>query len=404
MKVLDKKTITDIPGILAAGISAGIKKDEKKDLCIIYSKHKATASAVFTRNKAKAAPLIVNMKNIKNDNTQAIVINSGNANSCTGEEGLINAYKMVETAANCLKLSTDEVLVASTGILGVPLPMNSIVPGIEKACLLLSDNVGTDAAEAILTTDTTTKTISVEFELDGEIVMISGMAKGSTMIHPNMGTMLAFIVTNAKISKDLLNKALKASVDKSYNMISVDGDTSTNDMVIVLANGVSHHEIIDCKGKNYEVFCDALDLVNVELAKMIAKDGDGSTKMLEVEVINGKSLDDAIKCAKAIITSNLIKSAIFGNVVNWPRILCALGYSGANYELNKLDIFIKSTVEQLQIVKDGIGTAFDKHLATKILSTDCIKILVNLKDGESCATAWGCDLGVDYVRANAYLK
>jgi glutamate N-acetyltransferase/amino-acid N-acetyltransferase len=403
MRMIKGKTITDVSGIIACGIASGIKKDNKKDLCIIYSKLKATSAAVFTYNKVKAAPVIVNMENIKNDNTQAIVINSGNANSCTGQKGLENARKMIETAAHCLNLLPEEVLVASTGALAAQLPMEVVVPGIKKACGQLSEEAGMDAAEAILSTDTKTKTIAVEFEIEGKKSRIAGMAKGSTMVHPNMGTMLCFMVTDANITKDMLHKALKESVDMSFNMISVDGDTSTSDMVIVLANGASASRQIDTVNEAYKTFSEALNYVAVELAKMIAKDGEGSTKFIEVEVVNARTLQEARTAARAVVSSNLVKCECFGSAVKWSTIACVLGYSSIDMNSENFDIFIGSEKDKVQIVKRALEANYDKALLDSIVSEDFINILIDLKNGESRATAWGCDLTCTYVKANAYL-
>jgi glutamate N-acetyltransferase/amino-acid N-acetyltransferase len=402
MNIFKDKTITDVSGILAAGISCGIKKDEKKDLCVIYSKYKAISAAVFTTNKMKAAPLIITMENIKNNNTQAVVINSGNANSCTGEDGLENARNMINTTANCLHLSPQEVLVASTGALAVQLPMDLLIPGIQKACSALSDNAGFDAAEAILSTDTCIKTIAVDFELKGKKVTMAGMVKGSTMIHPNMGTMLAIITTDAKISKYLLNKALKESISTSFNMISVDGDTSTNDMVIVLANGASGHDIIDSEDADYNTFFTALSFVNAELAKMIIKDGEGSTKFIEVYIENAKTQSDARIAARSVVSSNLIKCEMFGSVMVWSTIACVLGYSGIDINPKDFDIYIGNDNYETRIVKNSSEIKYDKASVKAILSGDFIKMRINLKNGENCATAWGCDLTYDYVKLNGY--
>lgn len=400
MKILEDKTITDVKNIVAAGIHSGIRKSGKKDLCVIYSKVEAVSAAVFTTNKVKAAPLIVNMENIKSNNTQAIVANSGVANACTGEEGLQNAQNMVEITAECLNLSPKEVLVQSTGLIGAQLPMDIVVSGIKKVCSSLSEKGGMDAATAILTTDTCTKTITVQFEIDNKSIIMSGMAKGSGMIHPNMATMLGYIVTDAKISKEMLQKVLEDSVDKTYNMISVDGDTSTNDMVTVLANGCADNEIINSEDSKYSIFKKALDFVNIELSKMIAKDGEGATKLLEAKVLNAKTLDDARKCAKSVITSNLTKCALFGSDANWGRVMCSVGYSGADFIPEKVEIFFESTFGKIQVFKKGQPIEFDEDIAKKILLEDYIKIIVNLNDGEKSAVSWGCDLSYDYVKIN----
>jgi glutamate N-acetyltransferase / amino-acid N-acetyltransferase len=403
MNILENMTITDVTGILALGIACGIKNDGKKDLCVIYSKYKTNAAAAFTKNKVKGAPVILNTENIKGDNIQAIVINSGNANSCTGEQGIKNAYKMCESTAKALKLLPKEILVASTGALGIQLPMELLIPGIEKACSMLEQGNGKDAAEAILSTDTTSKTIAVEFEIEGKKVSMAGMAKGSTMIHPNMGTLLAFVVTDGNIAKPMLDKALKESVAMSFNMISVDGDTSTNDMAVVLANGASGHTIITEEGENYKSFLEALCFVNTELAKKIAKDGEGSSKLLEVNVHNAKTMEDARKCAKAVVSSNLVKCGLFGRVANWPDIICALGYSGADFNPDSINMNISNGTEELQLVKEGCGTGFCKDAAEQLLSKDNIKITIDLRGGIYSAAAWGCDLTYDYVKTNAYM-
>ena len=399
MKILENKTITDVPYFKAIGIHCGVKK-KRKDLCIIYSEKKAVAAGTFTTNKVKAAPVILNIENIKSCNTQAIVVNSGNANACTGDEGLNNAYTMATTAADCLGLSPKEVLIGSTGIIGVPLPMDIIIPGIKKACDSLSYTGGESAAEAIMTTDTFTKKITVEIEIDGKNVLISGISKGSGMIHPNMATMLSFVVSDVNISKEMLSKALKDSVEDSYNMISVDGDTSTNDMVIAMANGSAQNSLIDNENSDFIKFKEALDFVNKELSKMIAMDGEGATKLIEVSLYNAKTVKDAKSCAKSVISSSLVKSAFFGSDANWGRILCALGYSDGEFSPEKIDISFKNNVGVVQLVKNGKGLCFNEELAKDILDQKNINITIDLKDGEHSATAWGCDLTYDYVKIN----
>lgn len=399
IKILENKTITDVPFFKASGIHCGLKKS-KKDLCVIFSERKAVAAAVFTRNIVKAAPVLLNMKTINNNNIQAIVANSGNANACTGDKGYKDAELMAELTAQELNLSSSEVLVASTGVIGEPLPFNKIETGIKLACDSLSYEGGEDAGKAIMTTDTFLKKLTIEFEIDGKRSMISAIAKGSGMIHPNMGTMLSFIATDANISKSMLSKALKESVEDSYNMVSVDGDTSTNDMVIVLANGACENELIDSESKNYDAFKTALHFLNIELSKMIAKDGEGATKLLEVIVNHSKTLEDAKICSKAVITSSLVKAAFFGADANWGRILCALGYSGANLNVNAINIFFSNQIGTIQICKNGGNIGFDETLAKNILEEEKITITIDLNDGEYSATAWGCDLTYDYVKIN----
>ena len=406
MKIIKDGTITNVKGIKAAGISAQLKKSGKKDLALIYSGKKAVSAAVFTKNLVKAAPIILNMENIKNGNTQAIIVNSGNANSCTGETGLENAKKMTEFAANELGLKKEEILVQSTGIIGVQLDMRKIETGISKICKEISKDGGNDAAAAIMTTDTFTKQICAEIEIDGKTVTVAGMAKGSGMIHPNMATMLAFTVTDVNIEKSLLQKIFSEITDSTFNMISVDGDTSTNDMACVIANGSSENKkIVDENSEGYSKFKEALYFVNQELAKLIAKDGEGATKLIEVAVTGAKSKKDAQKVAKSVITSSLFKAAVFGEDPNWGRILCAVGYSEAQLIVDKVNIFLGNDINALQkgvqVAKNGMGIEFDNEKAVKILKNEKVEILIELNDGEFSSTAWGCDLSYDYVKINA---
>lgn len=390
-----------VPGFKASGVYCGIKKNKsKKDLSVIYSEKEAISAAVFTTNKVKAAPVKINIENIKNSNTQAIVVNSGNANACTGKKGYEDAENMILTTAQKLNLSPNEVLVASTGIIGVQMPMCKIFSGIDEAVCDLSYGGFEDASKGILTTDSSTKTVSIKITIADSPIIISGMAKGSGMIHPNMATMLGFILTNASITKELLQKALKDSVNDSFNMISVDGDTSTNDMVIILANGEAHNPPINKDDEGYLIFKKALDIVTVELAKMIAQDGEGATKLIEVNLSGGKTEKDAKLCAKSIITSSLVKSAFFGSDANWGRILCSMGYSHGDFNPENVELFFESSKGIIQVVDNGIGIPFDENLAKEILLEEYVKIIVNLKDGEHSAKAWGCDLSYDYVKIN----
>jgi glutamate N-acetyltransferase/amino-acid N-acetyltransferase len=400
LEILKDKTITDVPGFKAAGVYSGLRKKKRKDLCVIYSGTPCTSAATFTTNKVKAAPIIVNMEHIKSEHTRAIVVNSGNANACNGPEGLETAYLMAQTAAECLSVSENEVLVGSTGVIGVPLPRDIIIHGIKKACSELSSDGGHLAAEAIMTTDTVPKEVAVEIEIGGHSVIIAGMAKGSGMIHPNMATMFGFVMTNAAISKLLLSDALKSSVMDSFNMVSVDRDTSTNDMVIALANGTAGNRLIDNRGPDFEKFRDALFYVCRELAKMIAKDGEGATKLIEVSLYNARTKEDARLCARSIIMSNLVKAAIFGSDANWGRIICAMGYSGGEFSPEKADITFKGQSDSIQVVKDGIGLPFDEERAKELLDEEYVNITVDLMDGSYDATAWGCDLSYDYVKIN----
>lgn len=400
MKIIKDETITLVKGIKAAGVSCGLKRSGKKDLGIIYSELKAIAAGVFTQNKVKAAPVILSQKNVENENIQAIVINSGNANACTGTPGYENAEEMIKKVATNLGLSPKEILVQSTGIIGVPLPMEKINIGIDEACKNLSKFGGEDVSSAMLTTDTFPKQVTVQFEIEGKTITLSGLAKGSGMIHPNMATMLGNIFTDINISKKMLNKAFKDSVNNTYNMISVDGDTSTNDMCLILANGAAENPIINEENKNYKIFKKALDFVNRKLAKLIVKDGEGATKLLEVNVINGKTKTDAKLVAKSVITSNLTKCAFFGEDANWGRILCAIGYSGAELNVEKIDIFLKAKDKSIQVAKDGMGILFDENEIEEVLTETEINILIDLKDGNYNADAWGCDLSYKYVEIN----
>ncbi|MDP0505680.1 MAG: bifunctional glutamate N-acetyltransferase/amino-acid acetyltransferase ArgJ [Fusobacterium sp. JB019] len=400
MKILKDASITTVKGIKAAGISCGLKKSGKKDLCLIYSEEQSIAAGAFTQNKVKAAPVILSMTNIENTNTQALIINSGNANACNGENGYEDAIKMTELVSKNLNISPKEVLVQSTGIIGLPLPMDKITSGINNICTKLSKDGGNDAALAILTTDTFPKQVTVQMEIDNKTVTLSGIAKGSGMIHPNMATMLGNLFTDINISKELLKKIFKESVDNTFNMISVDGDTSTNDMCIIMANGAAKNKLIDSENEDLKIFKDALDYVNKTLAKLIAKDGEGATKLLEVSVLNGKTKKDSKLVAKSIITSNLTKCAFFGEDANWGRILCAVGYSEADFNIENIDIHLNANENSMQVVKNGAGVPFNEDHIKEILKEDEINILVDLKDGKYNAKAWGCDLSYQYVKIN----
>ncbi|MFA6709003.1 MAG: bifunctional glutamate N-acetyltransferase/amino-acid acetyltransferase ArgJ [Fusobacterium sp.] len=400
MKILENKSFTLVKGIKAAGISCGLKKSGKKDLCLIYSEEKGISAGAFTQNQVKAAPVLLSMKNVESENVQALIINSGNANACNGAKGYEDAVTTTELVAKNLNILPSEVLVQSTGIIGLPLPMDKLISGINNICPKLSKDGGEDASLAILTTDTFPKTVTVQIEIDNKTVTIAGIAKGSGMIHPNMATMLGNIFTDVNISKELLNETFKESIDNTFNMISVDGDTSTNDMCIIIANGAAENKLIDTKDENFKIFKDALNYVNESLAKLIAKDGEGATKLLEVSVSNGKTKKDSKLVAKSIITSNLTKCAFFGEDANWGRILCAIGYSKADLNIESIDIHLNSKEDSVQVVKDGAGLAFDEDYIKKILEEDKINILVDLKNGNHNAKAWGCDLSYEYVKIN----
>ena len=402
MNVIKNGTITDVKGFKAAGITAGLKKSGKKDLALIYSEYKAVSAAVFTKNLVKAAPILVDMENIKSENTQAIIVNSGNANACTGEDGYKNAKKMTEIIAEKLNLHPTEVLVESTGIIGVQMDMEKVASGLEKIVPELSEEGGHNAGEAIMTTDTFPKNLAVKIEIGGKEVTIAGIAKGSGMIHPDMATMLAFLVTDISIDKKLLQKVFSKSTDDSYNMVSVDGDTSTNDMAGILANGAAGNtKITDENSEEFKIFKEALKFVNKELAKSIAKDGEGATKLIEVTTKNARTMEDAKKVSKSVITSSLFKAAVFGSDANWGRILCAVGYSGAELIVDKIEIFIKGEDKIIQVAKNGMGIDFGEEEVEKILKEEKVGVIVNLNDGNYDATAWGCDLTYDYVKINA---
>lgn len=393
-------SVTAPKGFSATGAHVGLKK-KKKDLSLIISAVPATASGVFTQNLVKAAPVLWNQQ-IINNKIKGIVVNSGNANACTGELGLKHTEIMAQTFAECINANKEEIIVSSTGVIGVYLPIEKIVDGIKTivSTLETTREAAKRAAESIITTDTYTKEIAVEIEINGKSVKIGGMAKGSGMIHPNMATMLSFITTDADISKKMLDKALKNSSEDTYNMISVDGDTSTNDMVILLANGMAKNTPINEENENYFKFKYALDYVNKYLAKQIVNDGEGVTKVLEVVVEGASTKEDARKIAKSIICSNLVKTAFFGEDANWGRILCAAGYSGANFNPERTSISFSSLGGEILLFTNGEPIKFDEDKALQILKERKIQILIALQDGNAEATAWGCDLSYEYVKIN----
>ncbi len=397
-KVFDGN-VTSPKGYKASGLHIGLKKI-KKDMALITSDVLAKGAGVFTTNKACAAPILLCKENITSGKVQAIIINSGNANACTGQQGYEDAVAMAEATAKELNIPPKNVLVASTGIIGVPLPMEVVIPGIKKAAENLSCEGGQAAAQAILTTDTSAKNIGVTVEIDGKQVTIGGIAKGSGMIEPNMATMLAFTTTDANIEEEFLQTLLKDTVDKTYNMITVDGDTSTNDMVSIMANGMAENTIINEKHPDVEKFIEAFYYVNEYLAKSIVKDGEGATKFIEVEVINAKSSTDAKKVAKSILNSNLVKTAFFGEDANWGRIICSIGYSQANFDIDEIQVFLGKEDDMIKIIENGQGTGFNEDNMDQILKEENLKILVDLKSGNEGARGWGCDLSYDYVKIN----
>lgn len=403
MKVINGG-VTAAQGFQAAGIAAGIKKGNAKDMAMIYSTVPCKAAGTFTTNVVKAAPVKWDQQIVYHaPAAQAVVCNSGIANACTGEEGFGYCKKTAQAAAEILGIPEDSVLVASTGVIGKQLPMDILEAGVKKMVPLLSETAaaGTLAAESIMTTDTVKKEIAVETEIDGKKVTIGGMCKGSGMIHPNMCTMLGFVTTDVNISKELLQEALSDSVKDTYNMVSVDGDTSTNDTVLLLANAQAQNAEITEKNEDYAKFTEALGYVNTWLAKHIAADGEGATALFEVKVIHAESKEQAVTLSKSIITSNLMKAAIFGHDANWGRILCAMGYSGAQFDPEKVDLYFESAAGSLKIIEDGVATGYSEEEATKILSEKEVTAIADIKMGDAEATAWGCDLTYDYVKINA---
>lgn len=395
--------VTAAQGFLAAGTAAEIKYKNRKDMALVYSKVPAAVAGTFTKNIVKAAPVKWDMDIVKNCETaQAVILNSGIANACTGKEGMDTNLKMAQAVAGALNIDEKAVLTASTGVIGMPLPVNRITDGAKAIVPLLSDTLeaGHMAAEAIMTTDTISKECAVTFELNGKNVIIGGMSKGSGMIHPDMATMLCVITTDAAISKQMLQKAVSADVKESFNMISVDRDTSTNDSLIVLANGLAENKEIAEENEDYQIFCKALGMVTKTLAKMMAGDGEGATKLFETKVIHAKSKEDAVVLSKSVITSNLVKTAVYGNDANWGRIICALGYSGAEFDPEIIDLYIESLAGKLKLMENGVATDYSEEKATEILSQKEVTAIADMKAGDAEATAWGCDLTYDYVKIN----
>ena len=388
------------------GLRVGIKEgnSKKKDMAMIYSNVPCLAAGTFTTNQVKAAPVKWDQKVIYcSPVVQAVVCNSGVANACTGEEGMKYCEDMAKATAEALHIKKDEVLVASTGVIGAQLPMDKIVNGIGMLAPTLDSTIegGHMAAEAIMTTDTKPKEIAFEFEIGGKKCTIGGMCKGSGMIHPNMCTLLGFITTDVSISKDLLYQALSSDIKDTFNMVSVDGDTSTNDTVLLLANGLAGNDMITEKNDEYYKFTKALRNVTEYLAKQIAGDGEGATALFEVKVVNAASKEQAVTLAKSVVTSSLTKAAIYGHDANWGRILCAMGYSEAKFNPDTVDINFESKAGKLKIVENGMATDYSEEKATKILSEEAVTAICDVKMGEYTATAWGCDLTHEYVSINA---
>lgn len=394
--------VTAARGFLAAGIHAGIKNNpQKKDLAIICAEGEAVCGGVFTQNKFAAAPVNLCRGVVKGGRARAVVVNSGNANACTGAQGEQDAAAMAKAAGESLNIPAAEVLVCSTGVIGVNMPMAVIEAGIPKCAAELAAEGGRSAAEAIMTTDTCLKECAVSYEYQGRKITVGGMAKGSGMIHPNMATMLCFITTDLNIEAAALQQAVKEAADATFNMVTVDGDTSTNDSMLVLAGGAAGNAPVAAGGEGYAEFLAALTFVSAKLAKLMAYDGEGATKLLECVVSGAKNIADARKAAKAVVGSSLVKAAFYGEDANWGRIVCAAGYSGADFAAAGVNLTLKSAAGSIKLMTDGAGLVFDEAAAAKILQEREIHILLDLGAGGAEATAWGCDLSHEYVNINA---
>lgn len=396
--------VTAAKGFQAASTAAGIKYQNRTDMAMVYSEKPCKAAGTFTTNVVKAAPVKWDQNIVYNQpKAQVIVCNSGIANACTGEEGFGYCRETAKAAAEALGVSENSVLVASTGVIGMQLPIQKLADGVKAMAPVLDGSLeaGNQAAKAIMTTDTVEKEVAVEFEAGGKTVTIGGMCKGSGMIHPNMCTMLGFVTTDLNISKELLQEALSENVQDTYNMVSVDGDTSTNDTVLLLANGMAENPEITEKNEDYQAFCEALNYVNTTLAKKIAGDGEGATALFEVKVIGAESKEQAVTLSKSVVTSSLTKAAIYGHDANWGRILCAMGYSGAQFDPEKVDLYFESRAGKIKIIENGVATGYSEEEATRILSEEAVTAIADVKMGTCTATAWGCDLTYDYVKINA---
>lgn len=396
--------VTAAKGFLAAGVEAGIKYGNRTDMAMVYSERPCRAAGVFTTNVVKAAPVLWDKEIVTNaEAVQAVVVNSGIANACTGKQGYDCCRETADAAAKALGIAADSVLVCSTGVIGMQLPVDRIVAGAEKLAGVLKggQEAGLEAAKAIMTTDTVPKQAAVRFTAGGREVTLGGMCKGSGMIHPNMCTMLAFVTTDVNISKELLQEALSLDVQDTFNMVSVDGDTSTNDTLLVLANGSAGNPEITEKNEDYAAFVQALHYINETLSKKIAGDGEGATALFETKVIHADTKENARTLAKSVITSSLTKAAIYGHDANWGRILCALGYSGVKFDPEQLELYLESSAGKILIYKDGVAADYSEEEATAILSCPEVTAFVDMKMGGEEAAAWGCDLTYDYVKINA---
>lgn len=388
--------VTAALGFQASGVKARIKYD-KRDVAVIYSEAPASAAGVFTTNKVKAAPVVLSMEHLADGAAQAVVVNSGYANACTGADGRAIAREMAAVTAKGLNIKSEEVIVASTGVIGQQIPMERLIPGIAKAIVELAAEGGDHAAEAIMTTDTVPKKAAVQFQLAGKTITIGGIAKGSGMINPHMATMLSFLTSDVSISPAMLAKALKYAADRSFNMVTVDGDTSTNDSLVILANGLAGNDLIAAEDANFNIFRNALLDLCVSLAKMIARDGEGATKLVEIKVQRADSYESGKNVAMAVANSNLVKTAIFGEDANWGRIICAIGYAGVDVDPGKIDIFIGDE----KMAEAGSGLNFSEERAKEILQAKEVTITIDLHMGDTDVTAWTCDFSYDYVKINA---
>ena len=400
-KVIDG-SVTAAKGFKAAGIHCGIRKNKsKRDLGLIFSETKCTAAAVYTTNLVQSSPITICKKNLADGYAQAVIVNSGNANTCNAD-GDQKAAAMCELAADALGIKADDVIVASTGVIGQILSIEPIAEHIKELADELTDEKqgATNCAEAIMTTDTVKKEFAVETTIGGKTVRIGGISKGSGMIHPNMATMLCFVTTDAAVSADMIQKAVKTAADETFNMISIDGDTSTNDTLSVMASGLAGNEEITCEGQDYQDFVEALTAVCRELSRMMAKDGEGATKLLVCKVSGAKTEKDAKLIAKSVICSSLLKAAMFGADANWGRVLCAIGYSGADVNVHRVNVSFASESGKIDVCRDGAGIDFSEDIAKEILIRDEIDIIVEAGDGDACAEAYGCDLTYDYVKIN----
>ena len=396
--------VTAAKGFEAAAAAAQIKYKDRTDMALIYSKAPCVAAGTFTTNVVKAAPVKWDQEIVKNSpKVHAVVINSGIANACTGAEGYGYCEQTAQAAERLLSIPVSSVLVASTGVIGMQLPMDRIRDGVALLADAKADTeeAGMEAAKAIMTTDTKPKYAAAQVEIGGKTVTVGGMCKGSGMIHPNMCTMLGFVTTDAAITKEMLQKALSEDIQDTYNMVSVDGDTSTNDTVLLLANGMAGNPVIEKEDEHYATFKEALNYVNTELAKKIAGDGEGATCLFEVKIVGAESREQAVTLSKSVITSSLTKAAIYGHDANWGRLLCAMGYSGAQFDPDKVDLYFESAAGKLKIIENGVSTGYSEELATKILSEEYVTAIADMKMGEASATAWGCDLTHEYVNINA---